>query len=192
MIAIIDYGAGNIRSVQNAFARLNVETVITGDAETIRAADRVIFPGVGHAKAAMQLIREQNLDETIPNLRQPVLGICLGMQLLCEWTEEGDTAGLGIFSTRVRKFGSDLRIPHMGWNNVIDAKGKLFENIEPSADFYFVHSYAVEIDAHTVATSEMGYPFAAAVEKGNFYGVQFHPEKSGSAGQQLLKNFLKV
>jgi glutamine amidotransferase len=192
MIALIDYGAGNLRSVENALKRLGVAPTITSDKAVIASAERVIFPGVGHAAAAMQMLRAQGLDTTIGQLRQPVLGICLGMQLLCAHTDEGDTPCLGISPARVVKFGAELRVPHMGWNSITGLKGPLFRGIEEDTDFYFVHSYAVEVDGYTTATSSLGVDFAAALQKDNFYGVQFHPEKSAAAGEQILKNFLEL
>lgn len=192
MIAIIDYGAGNVKSVQNAFDRLGKETIITADAEVIQSADKVIFPGVGHAYSAMKQIQEKCLDQVIPNLQQPVLGICLGMQLMCRFSEEGNTKGLGIFSDQVLRFQLEERVPHMGWNAIENQQGDLFENIETGTDFYFVHSYYVPTSASSVAQTNYGISFTSALQQNNFYAVQFHPEKSGESGERLLLNFLNI
>lgn len=199
MIAIIRYNAGNIRSVVNALERLGVQAVLTDDTAVIRTAERVIFPGVGEAGSAMQYLRERGLDEVIRGLRQPVLGICLGMQLLASHSEENDTPCLGIVDEKVRLLpgqapdGSPLKVPHIGWNTVDLLPGHpLFEGLPEKPWFYFVHSYAMEVGAHTLAGAEYGRRFSAAVQRGNFIGVQFHPEKSAAAGERLLQNFLKM
>ncbi|MEM9052987.1 MAG: imidazole glycerol phosphate synthase subunit HisH [Bacteroidota bacterium] len=192
MIAIIDYGAGNVKSVYNALNRLGAESAITSDSSEIRSADKVIFPGVGHAKPAMEKLQESGLDAVIKELNQPVLGICLGMQLMCSHSDEGDVCGLGIFTERVKKFEGDIRIPHMGWNELVGPKGSLFKGIEDRANVYFVHSYFVEMGSQSSAASDYLISFSAAVEEKNFYGVQFHPEKSGEIGSKILSNFLSM
>jgi glutamine amidotransferase len=192
MIAIIDYDAGNVKSVQNALKKLGFEAEITSDIETIKNADKVIFPGVGEASSAMKKLKERGLDAVIPNLKQPVLGICLGMQLMCNASEEGNTKALGIFDCEVKLFPNSDIVPHMGWNNVSEMKGKLFENISDTDNFYFVHSYYAEICENTSSVCDYITPFSATLEKDNFFAAQFHPEKSGDAGFKLLENFLNV
>jgi glutamine amidotransferase len=190
-IAIVKYNAGNVESVKNALHRLNVEPVVSDDAEVLRSADRVIFPGVGEASSAMNYLRARNLDAVIKSLTQPVLGICLGMQLLCEFSDENATECLGILPYCVRRFESEnLKIPQMGWNNIFDLKSNLFAGIEENAYVYFVHSYYVEAGAETIATCDYGVNFSAAVRHENFYAVQFHTEKSGTVGERILENFL--
>ena len=197
-IAIIDYNAGNIRSVENALRRLGVEPVITADKQLISEADKVIFPGVGEAATTMSFLRYENMDTLIKGLKQPVLGICLGMQLMCKHSEEGDTDCLGIFDAEVRQFVSQRhedKVPHMGWNTLYDMKadnyGKsLFMDVAEEAYVYFVHSYYVPVGDYTAATTDYILPFSAAIQQDNFYATQFHPEKSGSVGEQILKNFL--
>lgn len=192
-VAIVKYNAGNVESVKNALNRLGVEPIVSDDAETLRAADKVIFPGVGEASSAMRFLRERNLDETIVNLTQPVLGICLGMQLLCEFSDENATDCLGILPYKVRKFESDnLKIPQIGWNNIFDLKSPLFAGIAEDSYVYFVHSFYVESGSETVAMCDYGAKFSAAVNYKNFYAVQFHPEKSGAVGERILQNFLKI
>lgn len=192
-VAIVKYNAGNVESVKNALNRLGVEPVLTDEASELQTADKVIFPGVGEASTAMNYLRERNLDAAIKNLTQPVLGVCLGMQLLCESSEENATKCLGILPYKVRKFESDtLKIPQMGWNNVFDLKSPLFENIPENSFVYFVHSYYVETGAETVATCDYALNFSAAVRHENFYAVQFHTEKSGAVGERILENFLKI
>lgn len=192
MIAIIDYDAGNVKSVQNALKKLGFEAEITSDIETIKNADKVIFPGVGEASSAMKKLQERGLDAVIPNLKQPVLGICLGMQLMCNASEEGNTKALGIFDCEVKLFPNSDIVPHMGWNNVSEMKGKLLENISDTDNFYFVHSYYAEICENTSSVCDYITPFSATLEKDNFYAAQFHPEKSGDAGFKLLENFLNL
>jgi phosphoribosylformimino-5-aminoimidazole carboxamide ribotide isomerase len=191
-IAVIRYNAGNIQSVLNALERLGVAAILTDDPAEIRAAERVIFPGVGEASTAMRYLRERGLDEVIRSLTQPVLGICLGMQLLGEHSEENDTECLGIVPARVRKLpnGDGLKVPHVGWNTVQAIDNQLFENITPNPYFYFVHSFAMELNEATIAQTDYGIQFTSAVQWRNFYGVQFHPEKSAGAGEQLLRNFI--
>lgn len=192
MIAILKYNAGNIQSVENAVQRLGYQTIVTDDVNELNAADKVIFPGVGEASSAMAYLKERQLDEVIKQLKQPVLGICLGMQLLCQFTEEGNTQGIGIFDNKVRLFPSTDIVPHMGWNDCNTLQGQLFQGIQEGADFYFVHSYCAEVNENTIATTNYILPFSAALQKDNFYAVQFHPEKSATIGNQLLKNFLEL
>jgi len=192
MIAILKYNAGNTTSVENAIKSLGYSTLVTDDVSLLTQADKVVFPGVGEASSAMNYLRERNLDEVLKSLTQPVLGICLGMQLLCEFSEEGNTEGLGIFKTKVRKFPSQNIVPHMGWNNFASVKGDLFLNISIENDCYFVHSYYAELCTDTVASTDYILPFSAALQKDNFYATQFHPEKSAKIGLTILKNFLKL
>jgi imidazole glycerol-phosphate synthase subunit HisH len=194
--AIIKYNAGNIQSVLNAMERLGMEAILTDDPTEIRSAERVIFPGVGEASTAMQYLRERGLDAVIRSLEQPVLGICLGMQLLGEHSEENDTECLGIVPARVRKLsgkttnGERLKVPHTGWNTAQFTDNQLFEGISSNPFFYFVHSFAMEMNEATIAQTDYGEAFTSAVKWRNFYGVQFHPEKSAAVGEQLLRNFL--
>lgn len=192
MIAIIDYGAGNIRSVQNAINKLGFETVLTSDFDEIRKAEKVIFPGVGEASTAMRYLKEKNLDQLIPTLKQPFLGICLGQQLLCKFSEEGATECLGVFDIDVKKFPSTEIVPHMGWNNLDQVGSEILKGIDFDNDVYFVHSYYCEIGEETSSVCNYILPFSATLEKNNFYGTQFHPEKSGSVGSEILKNFLNL
>lgn len=191
MIAIIRYGAGNTRSVQNALTRLGVESCITSDPAIIGRADKVILPGVGEAAFAMQSLVATGLDVLIPRLQQPVLGICLGMQLLCSASEEGNTRCLGIISTTVKKFPAGFVVPHTGWNELASTRGSLFAGMT-RPDVYFVHSYYVPLCAYTIAEANYIHPFSAAIQKDNFYATQFHPEKSGNAGETILNNFLRL
>ncbi len=195
-IAIIDYGAGNLFSVANACKNLGYKPVITGNEKTISQSDKIIFPGVGNAISAMDMIRGKDLDKIIPSLEQPVLGICLGMQLMMETSDEGDTVCLGILKGRVTDFKKRLtgsiKVPHMGWNIIDNLEGRLFRDIEEGSSMYFVHSYYVPDNDYTVANSYYNGSFAAAIEKDNFFGCQFHPEKSGKAGIRLLYNFLQL
>lgn len=191
MIAIIKYNGGNVNSVQNALNRLNADSVVTDDFETIRHADKVIFPGVGEASSTMKLLREKGLDQFIPTLQQPVLGICLGMQLMCRNNEEGNTQGMGIFDLEVKRFPPNDLVPHMGWNTFQSSSGSpLFTELEEENDCYFVHSYYCELSEYTTSVCDYILPFSASLQKDNFFAVQFHPEKSGSAGNEILKNFL--
>ncbi|NEV94266.1 imidazole glycerol phosphate synthase subunit HisH [Psychroflexus sp. YR1-1] len=189
-IAIIDYGAGNVKSIEFALQRLGFESELTSDAKTIKAADRVIFPGVGEASSAMQMLRRTGLDTLIPKLKQPVLGICLGMQLMCKHCEEGDTKGLGIFDVNVVKFNTNLKVPQVGWNTIFNLKSALFKSVEENSYMYLVHSYYVPTYNNSIATSDYGLEYSVALHKDNFYGVQFHPEKSGQIGEQVLENFI--
>lgn len=192
MIAIIKYNAGNISSVRNALARLGYESVLTDNENEILSAEKVIFPGVGEASSAMKYLIERELDKTILSVKKPILGICLGLQLMCESSEEGNTKCLSIFNASVKKFPATEKVPHMGWNNFSDVKGSLFEGINPDNDVYYVHSYYAEICQQTIATCNYIQPFSAAMQKSNFYATQFHPEKSADIGAQLLKNFLSL
>jgi imidazole glycerol-phosphate synthase subunit HisH len=192
MIAIVKYNAGNIKSVRNALTRLHYESVITDDPSELINADKVIFPGVGEAGSAMQYLKERGLDKTIISLRHPVLGICLGLQLLCRYSEEADTRCLGVFDTDVRLFPPVDKIPHMGWNNFFTLKGDLFKGIQPEDDVYYVHSYYPEISSCTSATCDYIVPFSASMQNGNFYATQFHPEKSAETGEKILRNFLEL
>ena len=190
-VAIIDYGAGNVQSVRFAFERLGVKTVVTSDSSEIQSATHVIFPGVGHAKAAKSHLIETGLMDFIKTLNQPVLGICLGMQLLCNQTEEGPTEGLQIFDTNVAKFNVNLKVPAVGWAPVKPNNHPLFERLD-NEQFYFVHSYYAQVSEQTIALADYENPYSAALANNNFIGVQFHPERSGEAGEQLLTNFLKL
>ncbi len=191
-IIIIDYGAGNIQSLKFALNRLGVTAQTSADAKTIQAADKVVFPGVGHAESAMQKLKETELHQIIPQLKQPVLGICLGMQLMCQFSEEGSTQGLGIFDVIVKRFQTQLKVPHMGWNLVKNLKSDLFKNIPEETYMYFVHSYFVPTNSKDIAETNYDINFCAALQKENFYGVQFHPEKSGKCGEKILDNFLNL
>lgn len=191
-IAIIDYGAGNIKSIQFAFKRLGFEALLTNNADIIKQADRVIFPGVGEAGHAMTMLKESGLEQLIPRLKQPVLGICLGMQLMCKYTEESNTKGLGIFDVDVKKFTNTVKVPQMGWNTILNLKSSLFNNITAGEYMYLVHSYYAEQCNEAIATTHYEIDYASALQKDNFYGVQFHPEKSSSTGEQILKNFLNL
>lgn len=189
-IAIIDYGAGNTQSVKHALKRLGCEGVLTSDKEFISISDKVIFPGVGQASSAMKKLKSKGLDLLIPKLKQPVLGICLGMQLMCDFSEEGNTDCLKIFNSNVKRFNHSLKVPQIGWNTIFNLKSKLFDAINENEYMYSVHSYYVPVLADTVATSKYGINYSTAIKKNNFTGVQFHPEKSGSKGEVVLKNFI--
>ena len=194
MIAIIDYKMGNLRSVENALKRLGAEFCVTADPAVIRAADKVLLPGVGNAAEAMHNLREAGLVEVIRSLRRPVLGICVGMQVMCRHSEEGDVECLNIFDSHVKRFtpAPDLKVPHMGWNQIGNLETKLFKGLEGGSYVYFVHSYYPELCPDTIATSRHGVMFSAALKYENFYGTQFHPEKSGDVGERIIENFLKL
>lgn len=193
-LVIVKYNAGNIQSVLYALERIGREAVVTDDPALITAADKVIFPGVGEASTAMEYLRERGLDGLIRGLRQPVLGICLGMQLMCSYSEENDTDCLGIFEERVRKFSSadGLKVPQIGWNNIYDLKTPLFEGVAEKSYCYFVHGYYASLGAHTIGKTEYGQAYSSALHRDNFYGVQFHPEKSAQAGERILQNFIDI
>ncbi len=191
-IVIINYGAGNIQSIKFAIQRLGYEAVLCNDVEEIKSADKVIFPGVGEASSAMSKLEDSTLDKLIPELKQPVLGICLGMQLMCNFSEEGATKGLGIFDVDVVKFSNQVKVPQIGWNQITDLRSSLFKNIAEKEYIYLVHSFYAPLCDATIATAEYEVQFSAALQKNNFYGTQFHPEKSSSVGEQMLKNFLDL
>jgi len=192
MIAIVKYNAGNIRSVQNALKRLGYSCIITDDKNEIAGADKVIFPGVGEAGSAMRYLKEKELDKLILSLKQPVLGICLGLQLMCRYSEEGNTVCMGIFDSDVLRFPQVDTVPHMGWNNFFSLKGVLFKGISNDDNVYYVHSYYPEISSCTTAVCDYILPFSAAMQKDNFFATQFHPEKSAGTGERILKNFLEL
>lgn len=192
MIAIIKYNAGNIKSVQNALTRLGYESEITDDQMAINTAEKVIFPGVGEASTAMRYLREKGLDKVISEVTQPFLGICLGLQLMCESSEEGHKDCLGIFDTKVKLFPPEDKVPHMGWNSFNNLKGPLFKEVKKQDNVYYVHSYYAEKCKDTVASCNYVKPFSAALQKDNFYATQFHPEKSAGVGAQILRNFLQL
>ena len=194
-IAILKYNAGNIRSVLYALERIGHTALVTDNADEIKNADKVIFPGVGEASTAMNYLKDRKLDKLICSLTQPVLGICLGMQLMCKYSEENDTTCLGIFDEDVKKFkvkSQNLKVPQIGWNSVYDLKTDLFKNVTENSYCYFVHGYYASKGEHTIATTDYVQPYSSALRKNNFYGVQFHPEKSATAGERILSNFLKL
>ena len=192
MIAIVKYNAGNIQSVKNAVERLGFSCVVTDDKTILQSAAKVIFPGVGEASTAMKYLKERKLDVVIKNLTQPVLGICLGQQLMCNFSEESDTECLGIFDVNVKKFEAKEKVPHMGWNNLRNTNSELFKGIKNDVDFYFVHSFYAEVVASTTSICDYIIPFSASMQKDNFYATQFHPEKSSRVGEQVLLNFLQL
>lgn len=191
-IVIINYGAGNIQSIMFAIERLGYKAVLSNNPDEIKAADKVIFPGVGEASYAMKMLKESGLDVLITTLKQPVLGICLGMQLMCNYSEEGDTKGLGIFDVEVIKFTPKVKVPQMGWNNIYNLKSNLFKGITENEYMYLVHSFYAPICAKTIATTNYELEYSSALEHDNFFGTQFHPEKSGDVGEQILNNFLNL
>lgn len=191
-IVIINYGAGNIQSIMFAIQRLGFKAVLSNNAEEIKAADKVIFPGVGEASYAMKMLKESGLDALIPTLKQPVLGICLGMQLMCNKSEEGNTKGLGIFDVNVIKFSPKVKVPQMGWNQIYNLKSELFKGISENEYMYLVHSFYAPLCSETIATTNYELEYSSALENDNFYGTQFHPEKSGDVGEKILGNFLEL
>jgi glutamine amidotransferase len=191
-IVIINYGAGNIQSIMFAIERLGYKAVLSNDPEEIKAADKVIFPGVGEASSAMEMLLESGLDSLIPTLKQPVLGICLGMQLMCNKSAEGNTKGLGIFDVDVIRFTSKVKVPQMGWNNIYKLKSDLFKGVKENEYMYLVHSFYAPLCPEAIATTEYEVEYASALQKDNFYGTQFHPEKSGDVGEKILGNFLEL
>jgi glutamine amidotransferase len=196
-VAIIQYNAGNVHSVVYALKRLSVNAIITDKAEQIQQADKVIFPGVGEASSAMRYLKERKLNEVIINLKQPVLGICLGMQLMCAYSEENNTTCLNIFDETIKRFqpsphSEEWKVPQVGWNSIFQLKTNLFQNVAENSYCYFVHSYYAALGPHTIATTHYIQPYSAALHKNNFYGVQFHPEKSATVGEQILQNFLNL
>lgn len=196
MVLIIKYNAGNIQSVLFALDRIGVKAEVSDDVAKIRSADKVIFPGVGEASTAMHYLRERGLDVAIKNLEQPVLGICLGMQLMCKYSEENSTVCLGIFDEEVKRFSQpsneEFKVPQIGWNAIYDLSSQLFTGVKEESFCYFVHSYYASMGQHTIATTDYIQPYSSGLQKNNFYGVQFHPEKSAEAGEQILKNFLAI
>lgn len=191
-IVIINYGAGNIQSIKFAIERLGYSAKLSDDPNEIMAADKVIFPGVGEASSAMRKLNNSGLQQIIPELRQPVLGICLGMQLMCNYSEEGNTSGLGIFDVDVVRFSNSVKVPQIGWNQIAQLKSPLLKDVSEGEYVYLVHSYYAPLCAETIATSEYELNYSAALGKANFYGTQFHPEKSSSAGETILKNFIEL
>lgn len=191
-VAIVKYNAGNIHSMRLALQRIEVEPLVTDEPKLLKRADYVIFPGVGEASTAMDYLKQHGLDELLVTLTQPVLGVCLGLQLLCKYSEENDTRTLGVFDVEVKRFPPEGKVPHMGWNSIDHLQGPLFKNIASGSFVYFVHSYYAKISSFTTAQCNYLVPFSAALQKDNFFGVQFHPEKSGPVGEQILKNFLNL
>ena len=194
-VAIVKYNAGNVYSVVNALRRMGIEPLLTDDAEALRKADRVFFPGQGHAGEAMEYLKARRLDEVIRDLKQPVFGICVGQQLLCKHSEEGDTDCIGIFDAEVKRFqpkNHEDKVPCMGWNQLYDIKSPLFNGLDDGDYVYFVHSFFVPVCAETIATADYVLPYSASMQKDNFYTCQFHPEKSGKVGERILKNFLEL
>ena len=191
-IVIINYGAGNIQSIMFAIERLGFKAILSSNPDDIKAADKVIFPGVGEASSAMKMLASSGLDTLIPTLKQPVLGICLGMQLMCKSSEEGNTKGLGIFDVDVVKFSNKVKVPQMGWNNIYNLKSSLFKGIAENEYMYLVHSFYAPLCTEAIATTNYDLEYASALQKDNFYGTQFHPEKSGDVGEQILGNFLSL
>jgi glutamine amidotransferase len=194
-LAVIKYNAGNVRSLQYALGRLGIDALVTDDIEEILGADKIIFPGVGEASSAMQYLKQKNLDKIILQATQPFLGICLGMQLMCAHSEENNTECLGVFNQQVKLFKSDdpsLKVPQIGWNRISELKSDLFSGVQSDSYCYFVHSYYAEVGCDTIATTDYCNVFSSALHKNNFYGVQFHPEKSADIGQLILQNFLTI
>jgi glutamine amidotransferase len=191
-VSIIKYNAGNIQSVLFALERIGINATVTDDVEVLQKSDKVIFPGVGEASSAMHYLKERKLDEVIVNLKQPVLGICLGMQLMCQHSEEGNTNCLGIFDNSIKLFEGDVKVPQIGWNNIYNLKTDLYKNVKENEYMYFVHSYYAQINKHTIAKTKYGIEYSSSLQNNNFYGAQFHPEKSSDAGQTIIENFIKL
>ena len=191
-LVIIDYGAGNIKSIQFALKYLGIDAILSNNIDEIIGADKIIFPGVGEASSAMKMLKRSGLDKVIPTLKQPVLGICLGMQLMCKFSEEGNTKGLGIFNVAVKRFSNSVKVPQMGWNVIFDLKSNLFKGIKEKEFMYLVHSFYAENCEEAIALTDYEITYASALQKDNFYGVQFHPEKSGIEGSRILKNFIEL
>lgn len=191
-VVIVDYGAGNIQSVLFALERQGVKAVLSNELEVIEKADKVIFPGVGHAAAAMEKLQASGIDTLLPRLKQPLLGICLGMQLMCSHSEEGNTNGLGIFDVEVKAFEKNLKVPHIGWNSIEQLQGPIFKGIDNGSYIYMVHSYYATLSSDTIAVCHYDVAYSAALAKDNFFGTQFHPEKSSVIGNKILKNFLAI
>lgn len=191
-VSIVKYNAGNVQSVLFALERIGVNAIVTDNIEELNSSDKVIFPGVGEASSAMQYLKEKTLDELIVNLKQPVLGICLGMQLMCKYSEEGNTNCLGIFDNQIKLFKGDIKVPQIGWNNIYELKTNLYQGIKENEYMYFVHSYYAEVSEYTIAKTNYGIEYSSSLQKNNFYAAQFHPEKSSDAGQLLLENFIKL
>ncbi len=191
-IVIVKYNAGNVYSVSTALKRIGYESIISSNLDEIKSADKIIFPGVGEASSAMAFLREIGLNKIISELKQPFLGICLGLQLLCDYSEEGDTKCLGVFDERVKLFSGNEKVPHMGWNSIRFDNHKLFTNVKNESFVYYVHSYYAGLNKYTIAETNYIQPFSAALHKDNYYAVQFHPEKSGLVGEQILKNFIEL
>ena len=194
-LVIVKYNAGNIQSVLYALERIGAEAIVTDDHEQIKSADKVIFPGVGEASSAMRYLKERGLDEVLKNLQQPVLGVCLGMQLMCKYSEENNTECLGIFDEHVKHFtpvDKSTKVPQIGWNNIYDLKTDLFKGVPNNSYCYCVHGYYAALGEHTIATTDYVQPYSSGLHSDNFYGVQFHPEKSATVGEKILKNFLEL
>jgi len=191
-VVIVDYGVGNVQSIRFALNRLGYEGVLTSDVQTIETAKHVIFPGVGHAEVAAKQLKASGLDSVLKQLTQPVLGICLGMQLMCTSSEEGETTGLGLFDLEIKRFDEGLKVPCVGWNKLEQLNSPLFSGLEPQNHVYFVHSYYAPLSEQTIAVANYGLSYSAALQNDNFFGVQFHPERSGEIGEQILKNFLNL
>lgn len=191
-VSIVKYNAGNVQSVLFALERIGVNAIVTDNIDELNASDKIIFPGVGEASSAMNYLKERKLDTVIVNLKQPVLGICLGMQLMCKYSEEGNTNCLGIFDNQIKLFKGEVKVPQIGWNNIYELKTNLYKGIKENEYMYFVHSYYAEIEKYTIAKTTHGIEYSSSLQKDNFYGVQFHPEKSGNVGQQVIENFIKL
>ena len=191
-VTIIKYNAGNVQSVLFALERIGVNAIVTDDVDVLKSSDKIILPGVGEASSAMQYLKDRKLDEVIISLTQPVLGICLGMQLMCESSEEGNATCLGIFDNKIKRFSGDVKVPQIGWNTIYGLKTDLFKNIKENEYMYLVHGYYAEVSKHTISKTNYGVEYSSSLQKNNFYATQFHPEKSSDAGQQLLENFIKL